>query len=110
MRAEDPRAALVTQRLGEGTGPVVAVTDFMRAVPDQVSRWSPRPWVSLGTDGYGRSDTRETLRRFFETDTAHVVVAVLSQLAVDGAVEATAVTDALDRYRIDPTTAPPWTV
>ncbi len=84
---EAPRTPLVTERLAEGAGPIVAVTDFMRAVPDQVSRWSPRPWSSLGTDGVGRSDTRETLRRFFETDAAHVVVAVLAGLACDGAVD-----------------------
>jgi len=107
--AEAPRTPLVTRRLAEDAGPVVAVTDFMRAVPDQVSRWSPRTWLSLGTDGFGRSDTRETLRRFFETDTAHVVVAVLAGLAADGAVEASVVADAIARYDLDPEAAPPWT-
>ena len=107
--AEAPRTPLVTARLAEDAGPVVAVTDFMRAVPDQVSRWSPRTWLSLGTDGFGRSDTRETLRRFFETDTAHVVVAVLAGLAADGAVEASVVADAIARYDLDPEAAPPWT-
>ena len=106
---EAARVPRVTQRLAEGDGPVVAVTDFMRAVPDQVARWSPRPWLSLGTDGFGRSDTRDTLRRFFETDTAHVVVAVLSQLATAGAIETSVVADAIARYGIDPDTAPPWT-
>ncbi len=70
-----PRASL------ESAGPIVAVTDFMRSVPDQVSRWMPRRFTSLGTDGFGRSDTREVLRRFFEVDAAHVVVAVLHGLA-----------------------------
>ena len=60
-----------------GGGPVVAVTDFVRAVPDQISRFVPRHFTSLGTDGFGRSDTRDTLRRFFEVDAAHIVVAVL---------------------------------
>jgi pyruvate dehydrogenase E1 component len=106
---QEPREALVTQRLADGDGPIVAVTDFMRAVPDQVSRWMPRRWFSLGTDGMGRSDTRETLRRFFETDTAHVVVAVLSQLAADGAVEQDTVAQAIARYDIDTDSAPPWT-
>ena len=106
---EDPRTPLVTRRLGEGDGPVVAVTDFMRAVPDQVARWSPRAWLSLGTDGVGRSDTRETLRRFFETDTAHVVVAVLAQLAADGQIEPSVVVDAIARYELDPDAAAPWT-
>ncbi len=68
---------LVTERLAESDGPIVAVTDYMRAVPDQVARWMPRRFTSLGTDGFGRSDTRDVLRRFFEVDAAHVVVAVL---------------------------------
>ncbi len=106
---DDPRTPLVTERLAEGSGPVVAVTDFMRAVPDQVSRWSPRPWLSLGTDGFGRSDTRETLRRFFETDMAHVVVAVLSGLAADGTIEPSVVAKAIAQYDLDPEAAPPWT-
>ena len=61
----------------------MAVTDFMRAVPDQIARWVPagRRFTSLGTDGFGRSDTREALRRYFETDAAHVVVAVLAGTA-----------------------------
>ncbi len=65
------------------TGPIVAVTDFMKAVPDQIARFVPRDrdFVPLGTDGFGRSDTREALRRFFETDAGHVEVAALSALA-----------------------------
>ncbi len=106
---DEPRTPLVTERLADSDGPIVAVTDFMRAVPDQVVRWSPRRWLSLGTDGFGRSDTRETLRRFFETDTAHVVVAVLSQLVAEGALEPKVVLEAIERYDIDPDTAPPWT-
>ena len=63
-------------------GPIVAVTDFMKIVPEQVARWLPdRTFTPLGTDGMGRSDTREALRRFFEIDEGHVVVAVLSALA-----------------------------
>ena len=106
---EDPRTARFTELLADGEGPIVAVTDFMRSVPDQVSRWSPRPWLSLGTDGFGRSDTREALRRFFETDTGHVVVAVLAGLAAEGTVAADVVQKAIVRYDIDPETAPPWT-
>jgi pyruvate dehydrogenase E1 component len=106
---EDPRTARFTELLADGEGPIVAVTDFMRSVPDQVSRWSPRPWLSLGTDGFGRSDTREALRRFFETDTGHVVVAVLAGLAAEGTVAADVVQKAIVRYDIDPEMAPPWT-
>jgi len=105
---EAPRTPLVTERLA-GEGPVVAVTDFMHAVPDQVTRWVPRPFATLGTDGYGRSDTREALRRFFEVDAAHVTVAVLAELATAGTVPATEVTAAIERHGIDPEAAPPWT-
>ena len=106
---DEDRVPIVTQRLADGDGPIVAVTDFMRLVPDQVSRWSPRRWAALGTDGFGRSDTRETLRRFFETDAAHIVVAVLAELAEEGAVERDVVAKAISRYDIDPETEPPWT-
>ena len=83
-----PVVPFVTAALAGSAGPVVAVTDFMRAVPDQVARWVPRRFTSLGTDGFGRSDTREVLRRYFEVDAAHVVVAVLEGLVADGAVPA----------------------
>jgi len=98
----------VTGALADDTGPVVAVTDFMRAVPDQVARWVPRPFTSLGTDGFGRSDTRAALRRFFEVDAAHVVVAVLSALAESGDAKSDEVADAISRYEIDPDSADPW--
>ena len=104
----EARTPYVTRVLAEGTGPVVAVSDYMRAVPDQVARWSPRPWHSLGTDGFGRSDTREQLRRFFEVDEGHVVVAVLSALATTGDVPTDLVADALRRYEIDPDRVEPW--
>jgi pyruvate dehydrogenase E1 component len=73
----------------------------MKAVPDQVSRWVPAPYVSLGTDGYGRSDTREKLRRHFETDTAHVVVGVLSALMQSEDAKPQEVADAIARYELD---------
>jgi pyruvate dehydrogenase E1 component len=72
----------------------------MKAVPDQIARWVPRPFVPLGTDGYGRSDTRANLRRHFETDAAHVVVAVLSGLAQTGDAKETEVADALAEFAI----------
>jgi pyruvate dehydrogenase E1 component len=98
-RARTPR---VTELLA-GEGPVIAVTDFMKAVPDQIARWIPdgRSFTPLGTDGFGRSDTREALRRHFETDAPHVVVATLAALAAAGDVKAEAVTDAIKRYDID---------
>jgi pyruvate dehydrogenase E1 component len=87
---------------------VVAVTDFMKAVPDQVSRWVPQTFVPLGTDGFGRSDTRERLREFFEVDMPHVVVATLWALAQQGEVKAETVAEAIDHYGIDPDRTAPW--
>ncbi len=101
--SEAPRTPLVTSLLSETEGPIVAVTDFMKAVPDQVARFVPgKPFVPLGTDGYGRSDTRAALRRFFEVDTGHVVVAVLSALVQTGDAKQEDVADAIARYDIDP--------
>jgi len=91
----------ITETLSPAEGPIVAVTDFMKSVPDQVSRWIPAHFTSLGTDGFGRSDTRAALRRYFETDAAHVVVAVLNGLRATGEGKAEEVDDAIARYGID---------
>ena len=107
---DPPRRPYVTDVLGRDRGPVVAVTDFMRAVPDQIARWVPRPFTSLGTDGFGRSDARDALRRYFEVDAAHVVVAVLAALAADGTVDRAAVAKAISRYGIDPDAVEPFAV
>jgi pyruvate dehydrogenase E1 component len=107
---DEARTSFVTDVLAAGAGPVVAVTDYLRAVPDQISRWVPRPFTSLGTDGFGRSDTRAALRRFFEVDAAHLVVAVLAALAQDGEAKADEVAEAMATYAIDPDAADPWTV
>jgi pyruvate dehydrogenase E1 component len=97
------KVPLVRQLLADTPGPIVAVTDFMKIVPEQVARFLPdRLFVPLGTDGMGRSDTREALRRFFEVDTGHVVVAVLSGLAELGEVKSEVVGEAIARYGIDP--------
>ncbi|WP_419850590.1 pyruvate dehydrogenase (acetyl-transferring), homodimeric type [Candidatus Poriferisocius sp.] len=95
---EEPRVPMVTQRLAEGQGPVVAVTDYMTLVPDQIARWVPRRFIPLGTDGFGRSDTRESLRRFFETDAHSVVSTVLSALAAEGSLDPSVAKDAITRY------------
>ena len=102
------RVPFVTESLARSGGPIVAVTDFMRSVPDQVSRWMPRRFTSLGTDGFGRSDTREVLRRFFEVDAAHAAVAVLHGLAAEGSVPPGTVTEAIRRYGIEPGSVDPW--
>jgi pyruvate dehydrogenase E1 component len=100
---QSARTPRVTELLA-GDGPIIAVTDFMKAVPDQIARWVPagRSFTPLGTDGFGRSDTREALRRHFEIDAPHVVVATLAALAAAGEVKAEVVRDALDRYQLDP--------
>ncbi len=94
----EPRVPHITAALGTGRDPVVAITDYMRAVPDQVSRFVDRPYVSLGTDGFGRSDARGALRGFFEVDAAHLVVAVLQQLSLDGRVKPSVVADAIAEF------------
>ncbi len=105
----DRRVPEVTSKLSESDGPIVAVTDYMASVPDQISRWAPRAFTPLGTDGYGRSDTREALRAFFEVDMPHVVVAVLAGLAGEGSVDPSVVADAIARYGIDPDAPNPAT-
>jgi pyruvate dehydrogenase E1 component len=107
---QTPKVPLVTSTLAGSAGPIVAVSDYMRAVPDQVSRWMPegRRYNSLGTDGYGRSDTREHLRRFFETDGPHVAVAVLAELAAGGEVEPTAVSDTISALGLAPDEPASW--
>lgn len=99
---EPVRTPYVTAALSGAEGPVVAVTDFMKAVPDQVARWVTAPFITLGTDGFGHSDTRATLRRHFETDAAHIVVAALEGLRQTGEAKAEEVEDALKRYGINP--------
>jgi pyruvate dehydrogenase E1 component len=100
---DEPQPALVTERLAESRGPIVAVTDYMKVVADQLTPFLPsgRTLTALGTDGFGRSDTREALRSFFETDAAHVQVAVLAALANDGHVERDLVAKEIDRLDID---------
>jgi pyruvate dehydrogenase E1 component len=105
--AETPRTPYVARVLATASGPIVAVTDFMKAVPDQIARFVNVPFTPLGTDGFGRSDTRETLRRHFEVDAEHIVVAVLSSLASNGAAKQDEVAQAIAAYNIDPEAADP---
>ena len=105
-----PRQSHVEQCLGETTGPVVAATDYMRTFAEQIRAYVPRRYAVLGTDGFGRSDTREKLRHFFEVDRTYVTVAALKALADDGALPATKVVEALKKYGIDPAKPAPWTV
>jgi len=104
------RRPYVAEVLADSEAPFVAVTDFMKAVPDQVSRWIPGHLTTLGTDGYGRSDSRAALRRHFETDAAHLVVTVLAALAQLGDAKPDEVDDAMGRYDVDPEAVEPWKV
>ena len=91
----------VDEQLGGDGGPIVAVTDYMKAVPDQIGRFVPVPFIPLGTDGYGRSDTRVALRRHFEVDAASIAVAVLDGLAQQDRLPRHVVAAALEHYGID---------
>jgi pyruvate dehydrogenase E1 component len=97
----EARVPYVTRMLEGHPGPVVAVSDWIRAVPDQIARWVPSAYTSLGTDGWGFSDTRPAARRFFHVDAESITVAVLGQLAKQGEVKHEVVGQAIARYRLD---------
>jgi pyruvate dehydrogenase E1 component len=107
---ETAKRSYVERLLGEMEGPVVAATDYLRAFADQIRAYVPRRYVVLGTDGFGRSDTREKLRSFFEVDRFHVAVAALKALADEGTVPAKKVAEAIEKYGVDANRAAPWTV
>jgi pyruvate dehydrogenase E1 component len=102
---QERRDPWVTRRLSGGQGPVVAVSDFMRAVPLQIARWVPADYRVLGADGFGFADTRPAARRFFHIDAESVVVQTLQALADAGQVPREKVTEAFAKYRIDDPTA-----
>ncbi|MEJ7742054.1 MAG: pyruvate dehydrogenase (acetyl-transferring), homodimeric type [Nocardioidaceae bacterium] len=102
---EQRRTPYVTSKLADTGGPVLAVSDYMRAVPDQISQWVPTDWHSLGTDGFGLADTRAAARRFFHVDAESIVVATLEALAQRGEVDVARAVEALAKYRIDDPTA-----
>ncbi|MFZ0458556.1 MAG: pyruvate dehydrogenase (acetyl-transferring), homodimeric type, partial [Rhodoplanes sp.] len=97
-----PRVSYVAQQLGTRKGPFIAATDYMRTFADQIRPFINGRYVTLGTDGFGRSDTRAKLRRFFEVNSHYVAVAALKALADEGAVPASRVTEAIRKYGIDP--------
>ncbi|HSK55383.1 MAG TPA: pyruvate dehydrogenase (acetyl-transferring), homodimeric type, partial [Jiangellales bacterium] len=98
---EEPRVPYVTQRLSQAEAPVVAVSDYMRAVPDQIAPYVSQDWMSLGTDGFGLSDTRAALRRHFKVDAQSIVIGVLTLLARRGEVSWDVVNEAHAKYRLD---------
>jgi pyruvate dehydrogenase E1 component len=107
---EEPRVPYVTDVLGADGGPIIAATDWMKAVPDQVARWVPAPFVPLGTDGFGRSDTRESLRAHFEIDAPSIAYAAVRALASTGTVPAERAVAALAELGIDPDKTDPLDV
>ena len=106
----EPRKCYVEQALADRPGPYVAATDYMKIVPDQIERWVPGHFVSLGTDGYGRSDDRASLRKHFEVDKRYIAVTALKALADDGALDQKTVADAIQKYGIDPDRPDPVTL
>ena len=91
-------------------GPVIAATDYNRAFAEQIRAYVPRRYVVLGTDGFGRSDTRERLRYFFEVDRKWVTIGALKALADEGTLPAAKVVEAMKKYGLDPAKPAPWTV
>jgi pyruvate dehydrogenase E1 component len=107
---EHPKVPFITKQLAGSEGPVIAATDYLRAYADQVRAYIPGDYVVLGTDGYGRSDTRAKLRQFFEVNRYYIVLATLKALSDRGEVPVEHVADAIARYGINPEKPTPWTV
>ena len=101
LNPSSKKSAYLTDRLKDAQGPVIAVSDYMRTVQDQIAPWVPQQFASLGTDGFGLSDTRGALRRHFKVDAESIVVATLAQLAKSGEVKESVVQEALNKYRLD---------
>jgi pyruvate dehydrogenase E1 component len=99
---QKPRLPYVTQCLKDAPGVLVAASDYVKALPDSIDRWLPRPLTSLGTDGFGRSENRAGLREFFEVDYRYVVVATLAALARDGKIAPGVVEEAMQLHNVNP--------
>src|SRR3954470_11498835 len=99
---EPAQQSYVRQILGERTGPFIAASDYMKIVPDQIRQWVPGRFIVLGTDGYGRSDSRAQLRRHFEVDAQHIVLASLRALADEGKLDMATVKACMKKFDIDP--------
>jgi pyruvate dehydrogenase E1 component len=108
--AEEARKSYIEQCFADRPGPYVAATDYMKIVSDQIQRWVPGRFVSLGTDGYGRSDARKALRQHFEVDKRFIAVAALKALADDGVLDQETVSNAIAKYGIDPDRPDPVTL
>jgi pyruvate dehydrogenase E1 component len=101
LNPSSKKSAYLTDRIKDAQGPVIAVSDYMRTVQDQIAPWIPQQFASLGTDGFGLSDTRGALRRHFKVDAESIVVATLAQLAKSGDVKESVVQEALNKYRLN---------
>jgi pyruvate dehydrogenase E1 component len=106
----EPRKCYVEQAFADRPGPYIAATDYMKIVADQIQRWVPGRFVSLGTDGYGRSDARAALRQHFEVDKHFIAISALKALADDGALDQKTVAQAIENYGIDPDRPNPVTL
>jgi pyruvate dehydrogenase E1 component len=107
---EEPRRSYVERRLTGTDGPIVAATDYIRTYADQIRPYVPRRYLVLGTDGFGRSDMRSQLRKFFEVNRYYIALAALKALADEGGIPAAQVSEAITKYRIDPEKPNPVTV
>jgi len=107
---DKPKVAYITECLNGHTGPVIAATDYIRSYADQLRAYIPQAFTVLGTDGYGRSDTRKKLRHFFEVDRYHITIASLQALAQNGDIDPSRVTEAMQRYQISADKPNPITV
>lgn len=105
-----PRTSYLQRCLADREGPYIAATDYMKIVPDQLQRWMPGRYVTLGTDGFGRSDGRAALRQHFEVDRHYIAVSALKSLADDGVLDQTTVAKAINKYGIDPDKPDPVTL
>ena len=105
-----PRRSFLTEALEGVNGPFVAASDYMAALPDSIRQWVPGSFLTLGTDGYGRSDARSALRNHFEVDARYIAAAALSALAAEGRIAPAKVTEAIEKWEIDPEKADPVTL
>jgi pyruvate dehydrogenase E1 component len=104
---QSPKVPFVTRQLKDTQGVLVAASDYMKLLPESISQWMPRPLVALGTDGFGRSEGRASLRDFFEVDAKHIALATLQALAREKKIEVKTVNQAIKELGINPEKANP---
>ena len=107
---DKPRVAYVRQCLQDSVQPTIAASDYIKALGETIRGWIPGPYTVLGTDGFGRSDTRKNLRHFFEIDRYYITVAAIRALAMEGKVDMSKAEKAIEKYNIDPEKPSPITV